>query len=171
MNIKKGNAEINRQHTGLLSFVSNLLDEHGWPTHGEIDYIGGWHLFTLIQHANVEMQKKYYPMIKAAYENGTFKSGTSIAMFEDRIAINQGNQQIYGTQWCYDYETKESFLCPIGDIEQVDERRAKLGMDPLRYEYQLWNWDYPQYMQRLPELRKIWERDKKTLVKIGGIIP
>src|SRR5688572_20519902 len=48
----------------------------------------------------------------------------------DRIAVLEGKQQLYGTQFDWDANGQLSPL-PCDDLELVNERRASLGMSPL----------------------------------------
>jgi hypothetical protein len=54
-------------------------------------------------------------------------SSIDLAYLTDRVLVNQGNPQIYGTQF---YRDKNSRLVPrpIWEAEKLDERRKKAGL-------------------------------------------
>lgn len=51
------------------------------------------------------------------------------AYLPDRVAMNEGRPQIYGTQ-IGDVEDGEGIPWPIRDPERLDERRASVGLEP-----------------------------------------
>jgi hypothetical protein len=53
------------------------------------------------------------------------------AKIQDRILVNENELQIYGMQFQYNADRKlEPF--PIKDPEYVDQRRAEIGLEPLK---------------------------------------
>ncbi len=53
------------------------------------------------------------------------------AKIQDRILVNENQPQIYGMQFRYNAQrTLEPF--PIIDPEYVDQRRAEIGLEPLK---------------------------------------
>jgi hypothetical protein len=52
-------------------------------------------------------------------------------MLEDRILTREGNKQVYGTQLRLNQTTQRMELYPIEDEENVDGRRATVGLEPL----------------------------------------
>lgn len=56
------------------------------------------------------------------------ESATHLAYLEDRVRVNAGQPQLYGTQYTV---TDESIRpCPIEDPGRLDERRAQAGLEP-----------------------------------------
>jgi hypothetical protein len=54
-------------------------------------------------------------------------------MLEDRVLVRKGKKQIYGTQVHSGPDTGgKMVLDPIQDEAQVDERRASVGLMPLK---------------------------------------
>jgi hypothetical protein len=50
-------------------------------------------------------------------------------MLEDRVAVNHGRPQIYGSQ--IGWKDGKGFVKPMVDEEHVNERRAAVGLEPL----------------------------------------
>ena len=55
----------------------------------------------------------------------------NLALLEDRVALREGRKQIYGSQVGTDTVTHKNFLLPLEDPDNVDARRAKVGLGPL----------------------------------------
>ncbi|PKV52048.1 hypothetical protein ATE84_4149 [Aquimarina sp. MAR_2010_214] len=135
--------------------VEKILDERGWLSKDIIGNRGNTTLFMVIQHADLEVQEKYLPMIKEAVKKGNIRPG-SLALLEDRIAIRKGDQQIYGSQVGRDAETGIYYIYPLQDPDHVDKRRAEVGLGPLQDYVSRWDiiWDSEKYKQQLPDLEK-----------------
>ncbi|MDB5148965.1 MAG: hypothetical protein JWQ57_2985 [Mucilaginibacter sp.] len=110
--------------------VRHILDTHGWPTYSEIGDLYAA-LFLVIQHADLNTQLKYLPMIREAQKKNDVDP-ESVAMLEDRVAVRQGRKQLYGSQLEYDPKSRTYIVSPIADEAHINERRAKVGMTPLQ---------------------------------------
>lgn len=135
--------------------VRKILDTRGWLGEDIIGRNGNSTLFLVIQHADLEIQKKYLPMMREAVKKGNARA-SSLALLEDRVALRQGKKQIYGSQIGRDPETGEHYLSPLQDPDNVDQRRAAVGLGPLQDYISHWNmtWDVEKYKKELPELEK-----------------
>nr|MBP9924008.1 hypothetical protein [Bacteroidia bacterium] len=74
-------------------------------------------------------------------------------------ALRQGRMQIYGSQINRDIKTQSYYVSPLEDPDNVDKRRAEVGLQPLA-EYLLnWNlvWDVEQYKKDLPGIMEKWK--------------
>ena len=111
-------------------YIKNLVKEYGWPG---IEMIGqdGIHAFWLIlQHsADYQFQQEALPYITRLYETGTLDA-QSYALFVDRVLIQNGKLQRYGTQ-IKEWHDKTPVPHPINDPGNVDVRREKIGLFPL----------------------------------------
>ncbi len=110
-------------------------------------------MFLVIQHADIQVQDKYLPMMREAVAAGKAQ-GSSLAMLEDRVAMRHCNKQIYGSQVINDPAGK--YLCPVTDPDNLDKRRASVGLEPIA-DYLIkfgMKWDLEQYKRDLPELEK-----------------
>ena len=87
-------------------------------------------LFLVVQHAPLSTQEKYLPMMREAVKKGKAR-GTSLALLEDRVLMRNGKRQLYGSQVVTDPETSEKRFFPIEDVDNVDRRRAEVGLQPL----------------------------------------
>jgi hypothetical protein len=147
-----------------LIIVSKILDEGGWPDKKRIGKRGTSTLFLVIQHANQKTQEKYLPMIKDAVVNNNLPK-RQFAMFYDRLILRRGEKQIYGTQLAMNDESKTPYILPLKDPNNVDERRAEMGLNTMQENLNRWNltWDVEAYIKALPVIEaKEKELDKKN---------
>jgi len=125
--------------------VKNILDKYGWLGTDIIGERGTQALFLVIQHADPATQEKYLPMMREAVKNGK-ASGRNLALLEDRVALGQGKKQIYGSQIGRDKKTGKYYILPLEDPDNVDKRRAAVGLQPLSEYVNQWQikWDVEQ---------------------------
>lgn len=133
--------------------IKNILDKYGWLGADVIGAQGNATLFLVIQHSDLATQEKYLPMMREAVKNGKAQ-GSSLALLEDRVALRQGKKQIYGSQIGRDAETQIYYVSPLEDPDNVDKRRAEVGLQPLSEYVNQWQikWDIKQYKKDLPAI-------------------
>lgn len=105
-----------------------IVQQYGWPGPELVGKDGSQAAFTLVQHADLAFQKEMLPLVKRAYGAGGL-SGNNFALLQDRVLVRDGKPQIYGTQ--LNYTGPEVIPYPIEDEQNVDRRRAELGMPSL----------------------------------------
>ncbi len=142
--------------------VSAILDRYGWLGPEEVGEEENRTLFLVVQHADLSVQEKYLPMMRKAVIDKKAKS-SSLALLEDRVALRQGKKQIYGSQIAWDMKNNRNYILPLEDPDNVDKRRAKVGLPPLSDYIAYWNmtWDPEQYKKDLPEIEKMQLMKKK----------
>ena len=106
--------------------VVSLLEKCGWPQKAIVGEKGMQAVFLVIQHASKELREKYFPLIKASAEKGELTLRV-VAMMEDRMLMEKGKKQKYGTQ-LISYNDGPLRLHPIEDEANVNKRRAAMGM-------------------------------------------
>jgi len=110
--------------------MKEIVNEIGWPTISKVGKEGSFDAWLLVQHADhdVEFQMQCLDLMKAEPEGEV--NPVNIAYLEDRTRVNNGEPQIYGTQF---YEHQGYYgPRPIEDQEHVDERREALGLEPMQ---------------------------------------
>jgi len=110
--------------------LAKIIEKYGWPTRSTVGKEGSLAAFLVVQHGDLEYQKKYFPMLKEAVNKGEADRDDA-ALLEDRILMREGKKQIYGTQLHFNEATKKLELWPIEDEEGVDARRARVGLEPI----------------------------------------
>lgn len=114
------------EHTARLV---EILEEHGWPVVSEVGEAAAGGAFLLLQHADHYTQKRFLPLLREATAAGEAKP-TDLPLLEDRIRMQEGRPQRYGSQLTRGADGKPT-LWPIEDEAHVDERRAAVGLEPL----------------------------------------
>lgn len=112
----------------VLATLKSILEVSAFPTDEQFGKGTVRSLFLLTQHADedVELQEKILAKFKA---NPDVLPATSIALLTDRVKVNQGQPQVYGSQLeCVEggYRPK-----PVENYEEVDARRATVGLEPI----------------------------------------
>ena len=105
-----------------------LLDKYGWPAASEVTEYAAAGASLIINHTNYELRSKYFPMLEASFKKGEAQP-LRYAKMQDRILVEEGKKQIYGTQIKFENRLREPY--PIQDPEYVDKRRKEIGLGPL----------------------------------------
>jgi hypothetical protein len=133
---------IQTQDNINLVKVKAILDSKGWVGPDKIGSQANQALFLVIQHADQATQEKYLPMMREAVQKGNAQA-SALALLEDRVALGQGKKQLYGSQIGSDPQTGKPYVLPLEDPDQVDKRRASVGLGPMseyaRYFGITWN--------------------------------
>jgi len=146
-------------NTGI---VSSIIDRYGWPGPSVVGESGNTAMFLVIQHASLPVQEKYLLVLRKAMEEKQLKAG-SFALLEDRVAIRNGNPQVYGSQLVWDGKQNRYYIFPIEDPEHLDERRAGAGLPSMQayLAYFKMNWDIKKYKKELPYVMSHYMKKKE----------
>ena len=146
----------NQKDSVNLIKIKKILDERGWVGKDQVGAQANSALFLVIQHSDLQTQKKYLPMMKEAVTKGN-ANPSSLALLIDRIEIREGRKQIYGSQIGTNSKTKTQYVLPLTDPDNVDKRRTEVGLGSISDYIKNWNliWDVEKYKSELPELEKL----------------
>lgn len=142
--------------------ITAILDKYGWVGPDIVGVEGNGTLFLVIQHSDQLTQEKYLPMMREAVQKGNAYPA-QLALLEDRVALGQGKRQTYGSQIGRDTETNVYYVQPLEDPDNVDKRRAEMGLGPLAEYVNYWQivWDVEQYKKDLPMLEELEKRQRQ----------
>ncbi|MCH7905058.1 MAG: hypothetical protein IH944_10905 [Armatimonadetes bacterium] len=112
--------------------LKEIVAEHGWPTYALVGATAAHAAWLLVQHSDrdIEFQKKCLALMEPLVEkNQVGKS--DFAYLWDRVAVNGGKKQRYGTQ----IESKDGKWQPkpVEDPKNLDKRRAEVGLSTMSY--------------------------------------
>lgn len=128
---------VDRESAVLLREAFTTL---GWPSKacvGEEAFRATW---LLLQHADEDPDLQILgALLLEATEGLSRRDLSHVAMLKDRVLVNAGSAQIYGSQGKCD-EDGVWRPRPIVEAAGVDERRARYGLEPLA--------SYVDFMQR-----------------------
>ena len=113
---------LNQEH------LKKIIDRNGWPTRYLVGEDGVNAAFLIIQHADSAFQREMYPVLEESFENGDL-TGSQYALITDRVLVNAGKKQRYGTQ--AQIAHGKIVLDAIENPEGVNDRRALLGLQTL----------------------------------------
>lgn len=112
-----------------LVFIENIFKQYGYPGKSLVGQKTNEVAWYVIQHS--PKIKQYFFVIKEAAKKKELPFKL-VAMMEDRLLMEQGKEQIYGTQGtCRQIKNgqKECFIWPIKDPKNVNKRRKEAGLD------------------------------------------
>ncbi|MCE3278422.1 MAG: hypothetical protein K0S44_613 [Bacteroidetes bacterium] len=143
--------------------VEYILSKYGWLGVNEIGSQCNTTLFMVIQHSDQPHQEKYLPIMRLAVKNGKAQAH-HLALLEDRILLQQGKKQIYGSQLSWNLKTNQYYLAPLEDPDNVDKRRKEAGLEILSDYIKNCcdlTWDVEQYKKELPSIEEDFFKNKK----------
>ena len=109
-----------------------IFNNIGYPTYSLVGEDASQAFWLLVQHADddPDFQKQVAIAMKPAVLNAD-ASPKHFAMLTDRVRINTGRNQLFGSQIVFDLKTCRAIPKPIEDPEHVDKRRSEVGLEPL----------------------------------------
>ncbi|MCD4793015.1 MAG: hypothetical protein K8R54_07285 [Bacteroidales bacterium] len=110
--------------------ISEIIKEHNWPGISLVGEESNITVWLVIQHAPLETQEHYLPYLQESVKKGESR-GRDLAYLEDRILMLNGKPQKYGSQFMNDPKTGEFIFYEIEDPENINKRRAEVGLDPI----------------------------------------
>jgi hypothetical protein len=102
-----------------------IVDEYGWPTIPKVGKEASHAAWLLVQHAPALNFMEHCLELMESLAEGEV-SMANVAYLKDRVLMMNGKPQVYGTQ--FQGTGKDMHVYPIEDVEQVDERRASVGL-------------------------------------------
>lgn len=125
-NSQKWDAEVDIRNTQRLK---QIIREIGWPSISKVGREAANYAWLLAQHADhdVAFQRDCLHLMQQSMND---VDATTVAYLEDRVRVNEGRPQLYGTQY---YEDEQGVFGPkpIEQPDEVDERRKVVGLEPL----------------------------------------
>lgn len=125
-------------------WLVDIVNEHGWPRQSDVGEEAATGAWLLAQHADMqpESQRLFHQLMAVAVDAGE-ASPRLFGYLEDRVRVNSGRLQLFGTQFVDDGNGLEPQ--PIEDPAGLAARRAAAGMEPFE-EYEA-------------TMHEIWRRD------------
>ena len=123
-------AQMTAQDEPLQTRIKAIIREHGWPGRSLVGDDAASAAWLLVQHADSAYLREVRPLLLDAAEKGEARKAEA-AYVHDRVLMNAGKPQIYGTQLRWSQGPGQSELYPVENEAEVDERRAAVKMPPL----------------------------------------
>ncbi len=125
------NEEMAKIHNKNAEILNEIINTIGYPTDDKVGKEASEAAWLVIQHSigQPDFMKKCLKLLEVAVsENKT--NSKSLAYLTDRVAVFEGNPQLYGTQFDWD---KNGELSPnlFDDLTKVNQRRKSIGLNTL----------------------------------------
>lgn len=101
--------------------IHKIIEKHGYPTQKLVGKRGMFKFWILIQHQDFD-----HELQKICLEQCDFNEQNN-ALLTDRVLVNAGKSQIYGTQF-YRNKKGEMVSRPIKDRGNLSKRRKAVGL-------------------------------------------
>ena len=118
-------------HRVLAERLGRLVEVHGWPGRSMAGSDGAAAAWRVAHHAIATpgLQRRFLALVREAAARGE-ASPLQAAMLEDRVRHLEGRPSLYGTLLDWD-DTGRLSPGPVEAPEQLDARRAALGLPPM----------------------------------------
>jgi hypothetical protein len=112
------------------AWLKQQIRTHGYPTSARVGKAAADAAALIVQHATHDtlFQRQMLDTISAAFARGEV-DGQSYALLFDRVTVQAGGRQRYGTQ--ARLVSDALVFDPIEDSSRVDSLRATVGLPPL----------------------------------------
>jgi hypothetical protein len=110
--------------------MKRIVKQYNWPRAELVGWDGTEAAFLVVQHSSHSFQKALLPLMQKEYGTGHL-SGPNYALFLDRVLVEDGRPQVYGSRAKGFNRDGEPILYPIEDEANVDKRRAEVGLSSL----------------------------------------
>jgi hypothetical protein len=123
--------EMEAVHDANAALLARAFDAIGWPGRHALGEDGARAAFLILQHAigHPALQRRGLALMLDAIPEGQ-ANALDAAYLADRIAVFEGGEQTFGTQFDWDANNQLS-PAPVRDPEMLDARRASVGLPPI----------------------------------------
>ena len=113
-----------------LASVSRILDTYRWPS--GLSDAANEAIFLVIDHSDLRTMNKYIGLFRDAVAKGYIQMNDLVTM-EDRMLMNDGKPQKYGTQAYSLVEDSKTviYIWPVEDPDKLDALRKSVGLMPI----------------------------------------
>lgn len=131
--------------------IKKIVTRYGWPKISQIGERAAGAFWLLVQHADsdVKFQRICLRLMKEAAKKSEAPL-SRVAYLTDRVLMNEGKKQRYGTQFYQKIPGGPWIIRPTEKPEELEARRAKFGLPTVAEEAEAIN----RYIKRAKELAK-----------------
>lgn len=116
-------------HKGILE---NMFNRYGFPGFDVAGKEGSYSFWLMVQHCDKwpDFQNRVLEDMKKQVDKGN-ANPQNYAYLTDRVFVNTGRKQVYGTQVTYNTDSCQALPKPTEDSLNINERRKKMGLDSI----------------------------------------
>lgn len=135
--------------------LKEMFDKHGFVGFDLAGEDGSKNFWLMVQHSdhNPEFQKEVLEKMKIEVDRENAIPG-NYGLLVDRVNLNTGKKQVYGTQVTYNLQTGQAYPKPLEDSVNVNQRRKSIGLEPIE-----------DYLNLMTEMH--FEMNKENYLKKG----
>lgn len=114
------------------SILAGIFKQQGYPGYDVVGIAGAHNFWLMVQHC--DHQPDFQLLVLQAMEKEVLKKNADVkdfAYLTDRVALNTGKKQLYGTQVTYNTKICRAYPKPVADSLQMNNRRKRIGMPPV----------------------------------------
>ncbi|MFD1079553.1 DUF6624 domain-containing protein, partial [Longispora fulva] len=134
--------------------LRKIIEQYGFPGYDRVGKEGSADFWRMVQHSDHDpaFQKLVLDKMLPEVKNNNAEA-EKYGYLVDRVNLNTGKPQLYGTQLAYRSNTGQPYPRNLSDSSNVNKRRMELGMEPLedylnkisKFHYQM---NRQRYMQQ-----------------------
>lgn len=109
--------------------LKSIIEEIKWPTISKVGKEASQLAWLITQHADLDVNFQEHCLKLMEDTEKDEVDPMNIAYLIDRIAVNRGKEQIYGTQFHIDKNGK-LVPRPIENVSKLDDLRDTMGLEP-----------------------------------------
>ncbi|WGH75737.1 hypothetical protein P8625_00815 [Tenacibaculum tangerinum] len=112
--------------------AAEIFNKYGFVGFDLVGKEGSRNFWLIVQHldSKPEFQEAVLEKMKIEIERNN-ASPQNYAYLLDRVELNRGKKQVYGTQVKYNWKMCQAYPKPLVDSVNVNKRRKELGLEPL----------------------------------------
>ena len=136
-----------------------IYEKYGFVGFDLVGKDGSRNFWLMVQHSDhdPDFQKEVLEKMKIEVDKGN-AIPSNYGLLVDRVNLNTGNKQIYGTQVTYNIETGQAYPKPLENSLGVNVKRKSIGLEPIE-----------EYLNRMTEMH--FEMNKEYYLKKGVTEP
>jgi hypothetical protein len=111
--------------------LEEIFEKFGYPGYSLVGEKSAQDFWGMVQHCDSDpaFQSRVLEKLKIEVDNKN-ASGRCYGLLTDRVKINNGEKQIYGTQVIYN-SLGQAYPKSLADSVNVNKRRAEVGLEPI----------------------------------------
>jgi hypothetical protein len=111
--------------------LNEIFEKFGYPGYNLVGESGSQKFWLMVQHCDSDpaFQSRVLEKLKIEVDNKN-ANGADYGYLMDRVKINTGEKQIYGTQVTYN-ALGQAYPKNLADSVNVNSRRSEIGLEPI----------------------------------------
>lgn len=128
--------------------MEEIFTEYGYPGYDLVGQDGSNHFWLMVQHSDFDpdFQLRVLEKLQIEVDNKN-ADGSTFGLLTDRVKLNKGEMQIYGTQVDYN-DFGQAYPKSLADSINVNRRRADIGLESIE-----------EYLNRMTQMHFVMNKE------------